>query len=72
MSKATVAMLSAVVCLMACAPSGQYSSGGMNSPDPWRKGPAVYRELPMGDPRLQHLCQVEPSRPECGLVIPEP
>lgn len=56
MSKATVVMLSAVVCLMACAPSGQYSSGGMNSPDPWRKGPAVYRELPMGDPRLQHLC----------------
>jgi hypothetical protein len=72
MSKATVVMLSAAVCLMGCAPSGRYLSDGMNSPDPWRKGPAVFRELPMGDPRRQHLCQVEPSRPECEFIIPGP
>ncbi|SEE57796.1 hypothetical protein SAMN05216510_3249 [Pseudomonas coleopterorum] len=70
MSKPTVLIAAATVCLVACAPSGRYPLDGMNSPDPWRKGPAVYREMPMGDPKRQHLCQVESSRPECEFVIP--
>ena len=72
MAKVTVLIGVATLCLVACAPSGQYPHNGMNTPDPWRKGPAAYRELPMGDPKRQHLCQLESSRPECELVPPGP
>lgn len=56
--------------LVGCAPGEIYRGDQMNSPDPWRKGPAVYRELPLGDARRQHLCQVEPDRPGCVLTSP--
>ncbi len=60
------AILALIVCLAGCASSGIYLADPMNPPDPWRKGPASHRELPMGDPKRQHVCQVEPNRPECA------
>lgn len=57
MSRTIVAV---VACLAGCVSSEQHMNASMNLPDPWRKGPASYRELPAGDPKRQHICKLDP------------